>query len=222
MAEGIIEDDGTRGKDTVKPASISFSTLSFDSSCLTAFRDNKLCCPECYETTNDKSEPEKFDFYVNPDGLHQHFRIQHKNLQVTKGCIIKAKNVTRLVVSSETIGNIRSLSSERQSHLGNTYTRMKVLCIKPQNADLIGREETVYAKSESEAAKLIALYLYHFGELDSVEKRDEAVELLVKSEKKEINYTCWRRFSGRFYLEANFCKLVCILKLVKVIACQYQ
>ena len=94
MAEGIIEDDGTKGKDTVKPASISFSTLSFDSSCLTAFRDNKLCCPECYETTNDKSEPEKFDFYVNPDGLHQHFRIQHKNLQVTKDCIIKAKNVT--------------------------------------------------------------------------------------------------------------------------------
>ena len=61
---------------------------------------------------------------------------------------------------------------------------MKVSCVKTQNVDLIGREETVHTKSESEAAKLIALYLYHFGELGSVEKRDEAVELLVKSEKK--------------------------------------
>ena len=91
---GVMEDDGQKGKDAVEPASISFNTRSFDSSCLTAFRDNKLCCPKCYEATNGKSEPEKFDFYVNPDGIHQHFRIQHKNLEVTKDCIIKAKNVT--------------------------------------------------------------------------------------------------------------------------------
>ena len=64
MAEGVMEDDGPKGKDTVEPASISFSIHSFDSSCLTAFRDNKLCCPECCEAANNKSEPKKFDFYV--------------------------------------------------------------------------------------------------------------------------------------------------------------
>ena len=119
-----MEDDGPKGKDTVEPASISFSTCSFDSSsCLAAFRDNKLYCPECYETTNDKSEPEKFDFYVNPESLYQHFRIQHKNLQVTKDCIIKARNVTRLVVSSETIGNIRSLSLQNVKVILATHTQ---------------------------------------------------------------------------------------------------
>ena len=54
MPEGIMEDDGPKGKDTVEPTSISFSTRSFDSSCLTAFRDDKLCCPECYEATKIK------------------------------------------------------------------------------------------------------------------------------------------------------------------------
>ena len=99
MPEGIMEDDRLKGKDTAEPASTSFSTRSFDSSCLIVFRDDKQCCPECYEAAKDKNEPEKFDFYVT----------EHKNWQVTKDCIIKAKNVSHLTVSSETIRNIPSL-----------------------------------------------------------------------------------------------------------------
>ena len=76
---------------------------------------------------------------------------------------------------------------------------MKVSYIKTQNVDLIGRDETVYAKSESEAAKLIVLYLYHFGELGSVEKRDEAVELLVKSQDFLVDFN-WKPTFVNWYV----------------------
>ena len=45
---------------------------------------------------------------------------------------------------------------------------MKVSRVKTQNADLIGKEKTIYTKSEIEAAGLIGLYLCHFSELGSV------------------------------------------------------
>lgn len=203
MAEVDESDEKLEVEEAVLPVSqITFRTHSFDSRCLKALRENKVCCPECYDAVEDKSKPEKFDFFVNPDGLRQHYRIQHKNLQLTKDCSIKAKNVSRLVVSSETIRNIQCLSSLREQNQGNLYTKMKVSCVKTKNDDLVGTEETVYAKSESEAAKLIALYLYHHGELVSVDRRDEAVELLVKSATKEIN----KRNIDVFFLTATHCE----------------
>ena len=123
-------------------------------------------------------------FYVYPDAFSHHFRTVHKK-KVTDEEGIKCAKLTQDIVAAETYRNLTDLSKERQRSdpASQLYKKCIVTSPRTENDEIV-----LFAIREKEAAKLVALFLWHKGLIKKIEQRDEGYPIHVNSSDFEFQY----------------------------------
>ena len=145
-------------------------------------------------------------FYVYPEGLQQHLRLVQPSAQFTKELLTEGEMRSKNIVAHETYTNLLILSSKREDEHSTKETFKKCFVKWPSSS---GAECNIFAKTEKEAAKLVAFYLHHKGEIHEIQEREKGTEIIVKSQDLEINFMVWKA-ETKFYLEACWSRMVSI------------
>ena len=125
-------------------------------------------------------------------------RVMHTTI-LSEDLLLEARSLSRRLVSSETLTNLKTFSEAR--HTEQTVDYLK--CLVRSGDD----QMTFYTKREKEAAKYFCLYLDHKGELRELEDRSHPCTVEVKSANLHIAYNAWKT-SSKIHLVANFTRTV--------------
>ena len=123
---------------------------------LKEYRRNRRCCPLCNCEASISTNRSLIQFYLYPEGLQQHVRLAHPSAQFTKELSTESEKRSKNIMAHETFNNLMILSSKREDEHNRTGTFKKCFVKCPD-----GTECNIFAKTEKEAAKLVALHLQH-------------------------------------------------------------